>query len=276
MKRRIFDLAASPMCITENAFRGLVAKMAAMPDPLAAQAGKAESWLEDFFGPPAVREEQVGGVRILHVAGVIDRFVPKIWRQLGYVDVELVDERLAAAMADETVKSVVLAMNSPGGTVYGTAEVAQSIAEASKIKPLVVHAANLLASGGYWLAAGASAILADPTAEIGSIGVYTPLWDFRGMYEQIGWSVELAKTGALKGAGYPGTEWTPEQKAHEQEAVNDYFEAFTAHVKAHRAIADEHMTGGCYVAPRAMEYGFVDGLGSLDSAVRLAADLGGA
>ena len=275
MKRRIFDWAASPMCITESAFRALVAKVATIPEPkLAAGAEDLDDLLEEFYGPPAIHEEAVGPVRVIHVTGVIDRFVPSIWRKLGYVDVELLQERVEAAMADETVTGIVLAMNTPGGSVWGTAEAAAAIAEASKQKPVVVHAANLLASGGYWLAAGASAIVADPTAEIGSVGVYTPMWDFQGWYESMGMSVELAKTGGLKGAGYPGTAWTDEQRKHEQEVVDDYFAAFKAHIAAHRSIAGERLTGGCYVAPRALSYGFIDALGTLDSAMVLAADLG--
>lgn len=275
MKRRILEWASQPMCITEAAFRTLAAKVATMPDPLlAGSAAPAAGLLEDLFGPPAVREENAGAVRIIHVAGVIDRFVPELWRQVGYVDVELVGEKLAAAMADEQVSSVVLAINSPGGTVFGTAELAADIAEAGKTKPIVVHGANLVASGGYYLAAGASAILADPTAMIGSVGVYVPLWDFTGWYEAFGVKVDLVKTGALKGAGHEGTPWTPEQRAHEQEIVDDYFAAFKAHVLAHREIDAAHMTGGVYVAARALEYGFIDQLGSLDDAVRLAADLG--
>ena len=273
MKRRVFDWAGQPMAITESAFRSLVAKVASMPDPLAGGESPSANW-EDFVGPAAVRDESLGSVRIIHVSGVIDRFVPKFWREVGFVDVEFLSERIRAAVGDETVESIVLEMNTPGGCVWGTPEAANVIADASMAKPLVVHASNLLASAGYWLAAGASAILADPSSEIGSIGVYTPLWDFRGFYEEFGMKVELAKTGELKGAGYPGTEWTEEQKAHEQEVVNDYFVAFKAHIKAHRDIADDCMTGGCYVAARALANGFLDSLGSLADAVALATDLG--
>ena len=274
MKSRLFDWASQPMCITESAFRSAVARLLSQRIPEASESAPKGLTLEDIYGPPSVREEMIGSVYVLHVEGVIDRFVPEFWQRLGYVDVDRVASLVRAAVDDRKTTAIVLAFNSPGGSVWGTPEAAEVIAEASLAKPIVAHASNLLCSGAYWLASGAGAILADPSAEIGSVGVYTPMFDFRGWYEQCGVAVELAKTGELKGAGYPGTEWTGEQKAHEQEIVEDFYATFRAHVLANREIADDRLTGGVYVAPRALEYGFIDGIGGLADAVALAGDLG--
>jgi len=273
MKRRVLEWAESPMCITEGAFRAALARVLTMPEPLVAGGGPEAGGWEDFVGPPAVYDESLGSVRIIHISGVIERFVPKYWREVGFADVELIADMVRAAVGDEAVESIVLAMNTPGGTVWGTPEAAEVIAEASRQKPIVVHASNLLCSGGYYLAAGASAIMADPSASIGCVGVYVPLWDFQGMYERFGIGVDLVKSGSLKGAGYPGTPWTEEQRAHVQERVDDHAGAFKSHVTAHREIAEEYLTGGDYVAPRAMEYGFIDGLSTLEGAIALAGDL---
>lgn len=274
MKSRLFDWASQPMCITESAFRSAVARLMSQSAPAVGSEAPKGLTLEDIYGPPSVREEMVGSVYVMHVDGVIDRFVPEFWQRLGYVDVDRVANMVKAAVDDRKVTAIVMAFNSPGGSVWGTPEAAAVIAESSTAKPIVTHASNLLCSGAFWLAAGTGAILADPSAEIGSVGVYTPMWDFRGWYEQWGARVELAKTGELKGAGYPGTEWTPEQKEHEQEIVEDFFAAFRKHVQTHRDVSDEWLTGGVYVAPRAKDYGFIDGLGSLSDAVALAGDLG--
>jgi len=273
MKRRMMEWMTQPMCIGESAFRAVVAKLACLPDPAAAVVEHESLELADIYGPPSVRQEDHGVVRVIHIAGVIDRFVPALWRQVGYADVEEISALVRSAHADDAVQAIVLEMNTPGGSVWGTPEAAAVIQIVSQDKPVVVHASNLLASGGYYLAAGASAILADPSAEIGSIGVYCPMFDFSGMYDAFGIKVELAKTGELKGAGFEGTSWTPEQKAHEQEVVNDMFQAFKAHVQENRRVSDAQMTGGCYVAPRAMAYGLIDEIGSLEEAVALAETL---
>ena len=140
--------------------------------------------------------------------------------------------------------------------------------------PLVVHTPGMLCSAAYWLASGADAILGATSAEVGSIGVYCPMVDVRGMYEAFGISVELAKTGELKGMGFPGTAWTDAQKAHMQQIVEDIFGGFTAAVRAGRpGVPDEAMTGGSYMARRAAGLGLVDDVGTLQDARELAATL---
>lgn len=166
-------------------------------------------------------------------------------------------------------KAVVLSLDSPGGMVDGVEDAAARLA--SLPVPLVVHTPGMLASAAYWLASGADAILAATSAEVGSIGVYCPMVDVRGMYEAFGISVELAKTGELKGMGFPGTAWTDAQKDHMQQIVEDIFGGFTAAVRAGRpAVPEDAMTGGGYMARRAAGLGLVDDVGTLEDARALA------
>ena len=212
----------------------------------------------------AIKTELQGPVAIVHARGVVGSW----W--FGF---EAGDLAKAVEEAAATSRAVVLDLNSPGGVVDGVPEAAARIAAVGV--PVVAHTAGMMCSAAYWLAAGANAITASTAAEVGSIGVYCPMVDYSAMCEKEGIKVELAKTGALKGAGFFGTPWTDEQKAHMQQMVDDIFEDFRGDVLKHRAgIPDEAMTGGAYMAKRAEGLGLVDAVGSLEEAVRLAERLG--
>ena len=228
-------------------------------------------FLASFFSDPddedkwwTIKTEMQGTVAIVHARGGVGSFL------FGF---EAEDMAKAVEEAAAQARAVVLDLNSPGGGVDGVPEAAARIAGVGV--PVVAHTGGLMCSAAYWLASGADALTASTAAEVGSIGVYCPMVDYTALCEKEGIKVELAKTGALKGAGFFGTPWTDEQKAHMQQMVDDIFEDFRGDVLKHRAgIPDEAMTGGAYVAKRAEGLGLVDAVGTLDEAVRLAERLG--
>jgi protease-4 len=179
----------------------------------------------------------------------------------------------AAAMGE--CKAVALFLDSPGGMVDGVEDAAARIAAVDK--PVVAHTSALLCSAAYWLASGADAILAATSAEVGSIGVFCPMMDFSAAFAEMGIGVELAKTGPLKGMGFPGTQWTDAQKAHMQQMVEDVFEGFKGAVKSSRPdVADEALTGGAYMAARAEKLGLADAVADRTGAMGVAASLAAA
>lgn len=109
------------------------------------------------------------------------------------------------ATADPDVTAIALVIDSPGGQVAGTKELADDVAAARARKPVVAYIEDLGASAAYWVAAQADAIYANETAFVGSIGTYCVVQDLSRMAANVGIEVHVLSTGPFKGAGYPGT-----------------------------------------------------------------------
>lgn len=261
---KIRRLSHTPWAIVPHAFDALL-----NAQPLAiSQLPKQEPKREMF--------EVVDGVAVVSISGIIDHDASPLDELFGSVDVDGVRAIVAAAIDDPTITAIVLDFDSPGGIVTGVPEAAAFIAEASKEKPIVAFTDSLMCSAAYWLASGAGAILATPSAEVGSVGVYLPVLDLSGYYASQGVAVDLIKSGDLKAAGYPGTKLTDVQRADLQAGVDDIHADFVAAVKAGRAVDDKALRGQSMMGARALDAGLVDDLGELSDAVELARSLGAA
>ena len=123
----------------------------------------------------------------------------------------------------------------------------------------VAYTEDMMASAAYYLAAGASAIVATTSAEVGSIGVYIPWMDSSAQLAAQGLRPDpiVNQEGDLKALGFTGT-LTSEQRAYLQERVDEDFAAFKAHILAHRAVAPEAMRGQTLSGPRAVDSNLID------------------
>lgn len=176
------------------------------------------------------------------------------------------------AANDSGVQAILLAIDSPGGTVAGTADLAADVRAAAKKKPVWAHIDDLGASAAYWLASQADAIYANsPTALVGSIGTVMTVYDYSAAAEKEGVKTLVFATGPLKGAGAPGTVVTDEQRAYFQGIVDDAQTHFDAAVKSGRGFSAAQLaavrTGGVFGATQAKELGLIDGIRSLESTV---------
>lgn len=210
------------------------------------------------------------GIAEICIEGTILRKASALERMCGAVGVEQIDEALDCCTAPE-VKAVFLDIDSPGGTVGGVPELGDRIAALAKKKPIVAYTSGQMCSAAYWLASGASRIIASPSAEVGSIGVYLPWIDQTIRYAAAGVKVDIIRNdGAdLKGMGYPGTSLTPEQRAHLQAGVDQIAEMFHAAVQKGRRnrIGDDTMRGQAFLGEEAMQRGLVDDVGSRAAAL---------
>ena len=179
--------------------------------------------------------------------------------------------QVRAALANSDVKGIMLAIESPGGTVAGTKELASDIATAAASKPVWAYAEDLCASAAYWLAAQATRISANDMASVGSIGTYGVINDYSGYAAKEGIKVHVVKAGDFKGMGQPGTEVTGKQLAYYQDMITQINEHFLAGVAAGRkmpidavrALAD----GRTHLASNAQGIGLIDAVESFDSAM---------
>lgn len=227
---------------------------------------RSERPAEDIFGDKLPQMAIEGSIATIPIYGVIGRKLGMIEKSCGAIDTLDISDELGSAMMNPRVKHIILDVDSPGGTVSGVPELAQQIADASKTKNVVAFANDMMASAAYWISAGASRIYAAPSSTVGSIGVFMPHIDQTERFKQAGIRVDLIKAGKFKGAGYPGTSLTDEQRAMLQDDVNATHEQFKAFVKTHRTKAqDSAMEGQVLNGNKAAEAGLVTNIiGSIE------------
>lgn len=171
--------------------------------------------------------------------------------------------------SDPDIGGIVIRIDSPGGTVSGTADLANEVEAARKKKPVYAFCEDLTASAAYWVASQCTKVFANnKTAMIGSVGTYVGLYDYSGAAEKEGIKAIVIKSSDLKGAGFPGSEITEEQISIWQDLINKTQSQFTEGVSAGRGIsiaeAEKLATGRVYMAEDALSLGMIDKIASFD------------
>lgn len=185
---------------------------------------------------------------------------------------------IRTANRDTSVSSILLHVDSPGGHHFGTDELSTEIRKSRK--PVVSFIEDTGASAAYWAASSVKKgrVLANRTAEVGSIGTFAVLEDTSQMADNMGVKVHVVSTGPHKGAGVDGTPISDELLSEVQIAVNRAFGFFADSVKRGRdmgerafaAVSDGRMFG----AQEAVELGLIDAISTLEGAVDMARELG--
>jgi len=229
-------------------------------------------------------------VAVLDISGLISG---EPWDRNGHNLVELISDQLRLAGEDDSVKAVVLKVDSPGGEVLASDEIYRAIADFQKDyqKPVVASMGGLAASGGYYVSAPCQWIVANELTITGSIGVIMHSYNYRGLLNKVGVRPEVFKSGRFKDmlSGEKNEdEILPEEKQMVQALIDETFKKFKQVVADGRKYAHEHNgSGGRELAERWEDYadgrvlsgkqaydlGFVDELGNFDTAVERARDL---
>lgn len=206
----------------------------------------------------------VDGIAKIDISGVLMKSVPGWFRLFGvdatgYSDVA---DYVKEAANDTSVREIHLMVNSPGGTVEGSAEAADAIYGARGSKPIKAFIEGQGASGAYLLACQADEIIAEKNASVGSIGVYSYLYDFSEMAAKQGIKAVVFASGKHKGVGIPGTEITDEHRQPLQAIVDGMADNFIESVSRGRGVPvsriEEIATGQSWIAKAAKEVGLVD------------------
>jgi signal peptide peptidase SppA len=179
---------------------------------------------------------------------------------------------LRKAANDSDISAIILAIDSPGGTVAGTADLAAEIRSAAKKKPVWAYASDLCASAAYWCACQTDKTFAnDRTALVGSIGTLLVAYDVSEMFAAEGIKTLVFGTGPIKGAGTPGSVVTDEQKAYFRGVVDDAQVSFDQAVQKGRGLTAKQLadvkTGGVFGATEALSLGLIDGIKSFEAVV---------
>lgn len=199
----------------------------------------------------------------------------------GGTSAEDVELALADAQSDSRVKSILLAVNSPGGSPVASKRVFDAVRAAAGRKPVVAYLGDVAASGGYYAAAPARWIIADPYTLTGSVGARAQLLNYGELLRKLGVSEESVKSGALKdmGAGYRNA--TPEERALLAEVVRELASGFQKDVEESRgakirnAFYAQALDARVLSAQMALRAGLVDEVGGYRTALAKAAEYGG-
>ena len=181
---------------------------------------------------------------------------------------------------DDDVKAVVLRVNSPGGSAYGSEQIWREVTLLKAAKPVVVSMGDYAASGGYYISCAADCIVASPTTLTGSIGIFGmfPIAE-KLLQDKIGLDFDVVKTNRMADFGTLSRSFRPEEKAVLQKYINNGYDLFLKRCADGRGVAVEDIAkvaeGRVWTGSKAKEIGLVDELGDLDRAIGIAAQKAG-
>jgi protease IV len=192
-------------------------------------------------------------------------------------------QQLDQAASDDSVKAIVLRVNSPGGSVTTSDTMYDALQrfKAKTHKPVIASAQELDASGAFYVSCAADKIIVNPTSIVGSIGVIFESFDLEGTLDKLGVRTDAIKSAPLKDMGSPYRHLTPEAREVMQGMVDEYFARFKNIVTANRGIKDSTTLdlvtdGRVFSGTRAVELGLADQVGRLPDAIDLAKQMGNA
>lgn len=209
-----------------------------------------------------------------------------IGKKIGVIEVtgviaasrEVVDQ-LINFRDDAGIKAIVLRVDSPGGGVGPSQEIYEEVRKAVEVKPVVVSVGAVAASGGYYIAAPAQRILANPGSITGSIGVIMEFTNFQELLQKIGLSSTVIKSGEHKDIGSPIRPMSDADRQILQAMIDDVHTQFIEAVAEGRKMEPEAVRlladGRVFTGRQAMAAGLVDELGNLQDAIAVAAELAG-
>lgn len=218
----------------------LPAKLLAMSEALEFLAAGGEYTAEEIAqivgaARPAIRTGNAIAVLPLH--GVLSHRAGMLSEASGGTSTERFGAAFRQMLSDPSVGSILLDVDSPGGSVSGVDELSAEIFRARGQKPIVAQVNATAASAAYWIATAADEVVVTPSGEVGSIGVFAAHQDESAKQERDGVRTTLVSAGRYKIEGNPYEPLSEEARAALQERVNDYYGMFVAAVARNRGVS---------------------------------------
>ncbi len=253
------DIRANrPVLIQPNIAKAFLERCADIKLPLGAKASDMSDMLAAIFGAKCALEK-FPPFAIVPIKGVIGRNLSDLEAACGACDLEAVEEMLEDAERDPSITTIILDVDSPGGSAVGVPELAKRIRECGK--RTISFTSGDCCSAAYWIASQASEFYATPSSTVANVGCYIVFNDMSAAYAQEGVAVDVIRSGNLKGAGTPGTSLSKEQRDDLLVGVLEIADNFKADVKLVREfVQDADMEGQCFSGTKAAEKGFVTAL----------------
>jgi protease-4 len=202
------------------------------------------------------------------------------WSATGQsMGVDTLTEAFKEVAQDETIRAIVFRIDSPGGSALASDRIWQAVVHAKSKKPVVVSMGGVAASGGYYVAAGATKIVAQPGTLTGSIGIVFAQPNVQELLTKVGIVTETLDRGHYARLFDPSKGWSAEERQQVQRLLEALYRTFTRKVAEGRSLSIEDVDhlgrGRVWTGAQAQARGLVDQLGGLDTALRLAKEAAG-
>lgn len=226
---------------------------------------------EDLLNGEKVTEENVG---IIIASGAIQSGT----QPPGAIGADSTAQLLRRARDDESVKAVVLRVDSPGGSAFASDVIANEIAALQDAgKPVVASMSSVAASGGYWISVGADRVFANSTTITGSIGIFGMFPTYQRTAAYLGLATDGVGSTLLSGQLRPDRAMTDDTKRLFQLVIEEGYDDFIGRVATYRGMEKEEVDavgqGRVWTGADALRHGLVDELGGMDEAIAFAAEL---
>lgn len=226
-------------------------------------APHSELEIEDFMPTNDSAYQIVNGVAIIPITGLMWKDVPRIYVQLGLAtDTTVVTREVHLAAEDPNVQSILLNIESPGGSTFGVQELADMIFNTRSVKPIHAHIEDMAASAAYWAASQALTVSANRTAITGSIGTFILIDDVNRLLLNWGIDTRVVSSAMLKGGDESGALITEAELDDCKRLVNEINDQFMAAVARGRDMTPEGVaavaTGQVWLSHTAMSLKLID------------------
>jgi signal peptide peptidase SppA len=233
--------------------------------------------IEARIGKPLMSVDQgyqnVGGVAVIPVSGVIGKKMNMMSQISGGASTQLIERDIKAALSDAEINSILLHIDSPGGTVDGTQTLADVVTMAKEYKPVMAFADGLMASAAYWIGSAASEIVSSSvTTQVGSIGVVTSHTDISKAEEQAGYKVTEISAGKYKRMTSQHAPLSKEGKALLQDQVDQLYTIFVDAVAINRGtdaetVLEDMADGRVFLSSDAQARGMIDHIATIETTI---------
>lgn len=215
-----------------------------------------------------------GGIAVLPLYGVISQranMVSEISGD-GGTSTQQFTQAFRTALADDTVGGILIDISSPGGSVFGTGELAAEILAARGTKPIYGFVNSLCASAAFWIGASCDQLFMTAGGQVGSIGVFLEHTDISGAMQKAGVKSQFISAGKFKVEGNPNEPLDPDARNFMQSQVDDYYAMFVSAIAKGRGVPIASVRNGmgqgrCLMAADAMAQKMVDGICGFDDVV---------
>lgn len=188
-------------------------------------------------------------------------------------------DEIKGYIKDQSIKAIVLRVDSPGGAVAPAQEIYEEVRKAVSKKKVIVSMGSVAASGGYYIASPATRVIANPGTLTGSIGVIMEIPNIEGLLDKIGVKTEIIKSGKHKDIASVFKGMSKEERIILQGVLDDVHEQFIKAVAEGRKMLPDDVKkladGRIFTGKQAVAVGLVDELGNLEDAIQVAAKLAG-
>ena len=222
--------------------------------------------------PGSTMQARGGAIAVLPLYGVISQRAGMMQEMSGGTSCEAFTAQIRQLAADPGIVAIVIDVDSPGGSVFGLLEAAQAIFDARSAKPIVAVSNSLNASAAYWLTSQAHEIVASPSSETGSIGVYSAHRDDSKANEMAGTRYTLISAGKFKVEGNPYEPLSEEAMTEMQRRADRVYGDFVAAVARGRGVSEDAVRSGygqgrVVGAKQAVALGLADRVDTLEGTI---------